>query len=488
MKTIMKALVVTVLALMLARVIHAMGDGDTPGSPVEFIQGMCDQKITRSVTLTQDIGPCTGDAIIIARDGITLDGDGYKIVGSGGNGVVIRNKRNVVIKNLFVQGFEFGLVIQGGKGNHVYTNRFSGNSVGVFLNRTKENTVRNNIVAENAHGISISERCSDNWIYHNIIINNDDDQVQYDNTNSWMDPEYGLGNFWGNYWGEDDGSNGRIAGDFVGDTGLPHEGVDNAPLLDPAIPMRFGGEFLCGDWWGSSLWLVWRGGWSPVDIKVTNPFNQSISRIENEIGPDAFYMEERDFESTRRIQILIGICTLNPFAGNYSFQMSAEGLDDLTYSMMHFASGDEGIGLQHSIQDGVLNQGETQFLNTWVDDSLEVMLNVPIDIKPGSDPNCINPGSGGKIPVAILTTKTFDATTVDPASVLLDGAPVAFEDGSNEPMAHIDDVNHDGFDDLMLQFENTNAAYEDGESIATLTGETVDGTPITGTDTICIVP
>src|SRR4029079_18154333 len=39
-------------------------------------------------------------------------------------------------------------------------------------------------------------------------------------------------------------------------------------------------------------------------------------------------------------------------------------------------------------------------------------LGVPIDIKPGSTTNPIKLSSTGKIPVAILSTSTFDATTV----------------------------------------------------------------------------
>jgi hypothetical protein len=41
-------------------------------------------------------------------------------------------------------------------------------------------------------------------------------------------------------------------------------------------------------------------------------------------------------------------------------------------------------------------------------------ITVSIDIKPGSSPNRINPKSNGVIPVGILTTDAFDATTVDP--------------------------------------------------------------------------
>jgi len=44
---------------------------------------------------------------------------------------------------------------------------------------------------------------------------------------------------------------------------------------------------------------------------------------------------------------------------------------------------------------------------------------VEIDIKPGSDPNPINPGLKGLVPVAILSSPEFDATQVDPATVNL---------------------------------------------------------------------
>ncbi|MCJ7728735.1 MAG: hypothetical protein MUO27_02470 [Sedimentisphaerales bacterium] len=48
-----------------------------------------------------------------------------------------------------------------------------------------------------------------------------------------------------------------------------------------------------------------------------------------------------------------------------------------------------------------------------------------IDIKPGSWPNAINLGSNGVIPVAILSSQYFDATTVKPESVELGGVGAA---------------------------------------------------------------
>ncbi len=51
-------------------------------------------------------------------------------------------------------------------------------------------------------------------------------------------------------------------------------------------------------------------------------------------------------------------------------------------------------------------------------------LPVEIDIKPGSDPNSINLSSAGVIPVAILSSATFDATTVNPDTIFLASGPV----------------------------------------------------------------
>src|SRR2546425_6632827 len=47
---------------------------------------------------------------------------------------------------------------------------------------------------------------------------------------------------------------------------------------------------------------------------------------------------------------------------------------------------------------------------------------VHIDIKPGSPVNPINLKSAGVIPVAILSSATFSARDVDPASVVFAGA------------------------------------------------------------------
>lgn len=114
---------------------------------------------------------------------------------------------------------------------------------------------------------------------------------------------------------------------------------------------------------------------------------------------------------------------------------------------------------------------------------------VDIDIKPGSYPNTINLGSHGLIPVAILSSEEFDATTVDPETVGLAGSGVSMRGKSNRYMAHKEDANGDDLVDLVLQVATENLdpeSFQDGYVI--LTGATFGGQVIEGKDEITIVP
>ncbi len=109
---------------------------------------------------------------------------------------------------------------------------------------------------------------------------------------------------------------------------------------------------------------------------------------------------------------------------------------------------------------------------------------VTIDIKPGESSNTINPTSRGIIPVAILTTNSFDATQLDFETVVF-GPNAATE---SHGRAHVTDIDEDGDVDLILHFDTQDAGIQCGETEATLIGETFDGQAITGFDAVRTVP
>jgi hypothetical protein len=110
---------------------------------------------------------------------------------------------------------------------------------------------------------------------------------------------------------------------------------------------------------------------------------------------------------------------------------------------------------------------------------------VVIDIRPSSPRNSINvhPDRLGVIPVAILTTDFFDATTVDPSTVLFgatgtEAAPVHYS---------LADVDGDGRTDLIFQFRTQDTGIQCGAVTAHLTATTFGGQAIQGSDSIITV-
>jgi hypothetical protein len=110
-------------------------------------------------------------------------------------------------------------------------------------------------------------------------------------------------------------------------------------------------------------------------------------------------------------------------------------------------------------------------------------LPISIDIKPDGHPNSVNPYSRGVIPVAILGSDTFDVADVDVTTLAFGpgGAPIAHRKG------HLQDVDYDGITDLVAHYRTQDTGIACGDESATLIGETLDGQPLEGSDSITTV-
>jgi len=168
---------------------------------------------------------------------------------------------------------------------------------------------------------------------------------------------------------------------------------------------------------------------------------------------------------------------------DFSFTPPSDGDFTVTFSV---TDDDGGVGSVSDVID--VTVGDTG--------------SVAIDVMPGSDSNPVNLRSHGVIPVVILTTADFDASTVDVSTVRFAGASATHFRGKRYASS-MEDVDGDGDLDMVLRFElrdtNLLGAYEklvaadlsDGTLdnmkqtfVATLTGQTTSGIALKGTDNV----
>jgi len=110
-----------------------------------------------------------------------------------------------------------------------------------------------------------------------------------------------------------------------------------------------------------------------------------------------------------------------------------------------------------------------------------------IDIKPGSQVNVIHVTGHERIPVAILSTPDFDATTIDPSTVCFGRPEPGQNDCSAQPKGgRLTDVDHDGDLDLLLRFtaSQTHLGDAGGAVEGCVVGWTFAGKPFVGCDRV----
>lgn len=158
------------------------------------------------------------------------------ILDSALNGIQLETSNsNLITGNLLVHS-SIELIASN---NNTIDNNIVSDSLenGIVLSGSGNNVVRSNVI-ENSQNLGIDARLAqDNAIYLNAFVNNHEAQAAFSafDPNFWS--EGGIGNYWDDYVGTDDGNNNRTAGDGIGDTGIPHLGIDECPLVRPPFPI-----------------------------------------------------------------------------------------------------------------------------------------------------------------------------------------------------------------------------------------------------------
>ncbi len=93
---------------------------------------------------------CNDSGIIIGSDNLTINGNGYKLIGNGsGIGLNFNGKKNVTIYNLTISNFTEGVYLESSDGSNFYNLNLSNNSLGIIFNNSNNNAVYDSIIANN---------------------------------------------------------------------------------------------------------------------------------------------------------------------------------------------------------------------------------------------------------------------------------------------------------------------------------------------------
>lgn len=222
-------------------------------------------------TVIEGQGQASG--VTVAADGIVINGF---TVRNWSSGIWLNHSNGTVVSECVITLNTFGVRLDHSFDSTVSNNIFSLNAFvlpglvaggGIDVFSSGNNTINGNVITKSVFGISLEgtyvEGSNNNTICGNLIENNDfgiDFMESYNNTisvNSFIDNGVfaggglvsygngtnawsfdGRGNFWNDYVGLDDGSDGRMVGDGVGDTNVPWYGVDYYPLINPVSPIQ----------------------------------------------------------------------------------------------------------------------------------------------------------------------------------------------------------------------------------------------------------
>ncbi|MDH5375548.1 MAG: right-handed parallel beta-helix repeat-containing protein [Candidatus Bathyarchaeota archaeon] len=163
-------IVVYIKPVVAQGIIYIMADGS--------IEGTTDIMTVDNVTYTFT-NNIFNQSIIVERDNIVVDGAGYTLQGTGdfdSTGIDLTGRINLTLKNMKIEVFWSGIVLEGSSYTTIYGNNITNTTVdGIKLEGSSNNTIYGNNIKQNTNnyddGIDLQDS-SNNRIYGNNITNN----------------------------------------------------------------------------------------------------------------------------------------------------------------------------------------------------------------------------------------------------------------------------------------------------------------------------
>jgi parallel beta-helix repeat protein len=262
--------------------IQAAINAANPGDTIQVASRVYNEYVVvnKSVSL---IGEEPSNTIIDGsgkeRDVVHVTANNVKIEGftiQNGEGfdpasLSIGDSRGHAISNNIIRRSNYGLRIRDSNDSNIVNNVIANNTVaGIFLSSSNGNNVIGNLIEENSIGVRIADIASkNNTFYHNNFIDNTE-QVSVFAMTKWDNGS--EGNYWSNYVGQD------LNGDGMGDTGIPHLGIDRYPLMEMWSEIRN----FSSTWKGVTYHTVVRSNSTVASFN----FTYSLARISfNITGP-----------------------------------------------------------------------------------------------------------------------------------------------------------------------------------------------------------
>ncbi len=215
-----------------------------------WVDGNAFENVTTAVAAGIDSGDC--DRLWVADNNIISP----KI------GLLLANGRRYHVMNNRIDNAETGVMLLIVTQSEIRDNGILNSENSVVLLGVNWTKIVNNLFQDSQRGLNLSMslnrgrggtrwvlppdffKSENNSIYYNVFKDITDPLVRgfEEVKNFWNHSEFLEGNYWSNYMGADDGSNGAVPGDGIGDTLLPHEDVDNYPFMEewgwrPEVPV-----------------------------------------------------------------------------------------------------------------------------------------------------------------------------------------------------------------------------------------------------------